>query len=236
MPRRLTCWLLPLAVGVAGCGSQPVPTQPHEPVAVTPALVTPADPPPTKPTPDPTRPADPPVTLPADLGGQAVEKALAKPDALQVDPPTAKPKAYSSRLDRGEVPLPTPPLRPFAPSPPVIASAKPTPPRERPLLDRTPPELPQGKLADRPLAKAPSPPNPGAADVPGRSPQQPDRVSLDDPTADLTAGRVIQTPLPLATAELPFLRLTIPDPFEFIEHLKGKLGRDGELGTKPVDR
>lgn len=234
MPRRLPCWLIPLAaVGLVGCGTPPnPPTPPTDPVAVTPGIVTPADPPATKPTPDPTKPADPPITLPSDLGGQMVEKALATPAALPTDPP-AKPRAYASTFDRSEVPLPGVAFRPFTSTPPAVTSAKPTPPREKTQLDRTPPELPGGKLSDRPLVKADSPSNPGAADVPGRTPQQPDRVSLADPTADLTAGRVIQTALPLAVFDLPFLQLIIPDPFEFVAHLRGKLGRDGELGTKP---
>lgn len=237
MSRRVLRWLVPLAVvGLVGCGTPPAPpTQTGEPVAVTPGIVTPDDPPPTKPTADPTKPADPPVTLPADQGGQAVEKAMASPGPLPTDPPAAKPKAYSSKLDRGDMPLPGVGFRPFASTSPAVTASKPTPPRERPLLDRTPPVLPQGKSVDRPRVKAPSPPNPGAADVPGKTPQQPDRASLIDPTADLTAGRVIQTTLPLNRVELPFLQLFIPNPFEYVEHLKGKPGREGELGTKPVD-
>lgn len=238
MTPRTARWLVPLAVAAAaGCGVPPSPPPaPTEPVAVVPAVVAPADPDLVKPPPEPAKPADPPVTLPADLGGKAVEKALALPAPLPPDLPSAtKPKAYTSAIERGELPLPGVPLRPLAPTPPPVVASKPAPPRERVLLDPSVGELPTGKLTDRPLVKAPSPTNPGAADVPGKAQQQPDRASLADPTADLNAGRIIQTPLPLATADLPFLRLTIPDPFELIEHLKGKLGKDAEFGTKPVE-
>jgi hypothetical protein len=42
----------------------------------------------------------------------------------------------------------------------------------------------------------------------------PDRASLDDPTADLSAAAVQAAAPPPRTAPAPFLRLTLPDPFE----------------------
>jgi len=61
-----------------------------------------------------------------------------------------------------------------------------------------------------------------------------ERASLDDPTADLSAVRVIETPLPVPAIQLPFLRTFIPNPFELAEQLKGKLGRETELGAGPI--
>lgn len=236
-------WLAVFAgVGAAGCGGSP----PPEPCPEVPALVVPkvdegepgqvADPKPTTPDPDrTTKPADPPPSLPSDTGGKAVAKALRTPPPLPADPPAVKqPKPYSSAIDRGELPLPKVPPRAFTPSDPKASGTKPSAPAERNQPNDATATLPEGKATDRPLLKVPSPPNPGAADVPVNAWRQGDRASLDDPTADLSAMRVIVTPLPLATGVLPFVRVSIPDPFELAEQLKGKLGKDTELGTGPV--
>ena len=90
------------------------------------------------------------------------------------------------------------------------------------------------QMKERPPVKADGPRNPLAVDVPMMAWTRPDRASLDDPTVDASAFRVIVTPFPLPTDPLPFVKLTIPDPFEFKEQLKGKVGRDAEFATTPV--
>lgn len=230
-------WLAVFAgLGAVGCGGKP----PAEPTTVTPVLIGPsgsmAEPADTKPDPDKqTKPADPPPSLPSDTGGKAVAKALRTPPPLPADPPAVKqPKPYSSAVDRGEFPLPSVPARAFTPTDPKASGTKPTAPAERNQPNDATAILPEGKATDRPLLKVPTPSNPGAADVPLNAWRQGDRASLDDPTTDLAAMRVIETALPLATGVLPFVRVNIPDPFEFAGHLKGKLGKDTELGTGPV--
>jgi hypothetical protein len=229
-PRRML-WLLPLVVG---CNGQPSPPPADaEPVTVAPVLVAPppADPPAPKPEPQPpAKPADPAPSLPADAGGKAVAKALVQPPPLPADPPTAtKPKKYSSPLDRGELPLPV--VKPQS-----FNASRPSPPPDRGIPDTGMPLLPEGKGSVRPRLKADAPPNPGAADVPMNAWKQPhgERAPLNDPTVDLSAGGVIETKLPTPAMTLPFLRVSIPDPFEWAEHLKGKLGKDTELGTGPI--
>lgn len=229
-------WLSLFAgIGAVGCGG----SQPAEPTTVAPVLITPPvtddlRPPPAD-TDKTTKPADPPPSLPSDMGGKAVAKALRTPPPLPADAPAVKqPKPYSSAVDRGEFPLPSVPPRAFTPTDPKASATKPSPPAERNQPNDTTAALPEGKATDRPLLKVPSPPNPGAADVPLNAWRQNDRASLDDPTTDLAAMRVIVTPLPLATGVLPFVRVSIPDPFELAEQLKGKLGKETELGTGPV--
>lgn len=234
--RHLVRWLVPVvAIGVIGCGG----SQPTQPATAAPAIVPPVTDDiqpanPAQPSP-PAKPADPPVTLPSDTGGKAVAKALVVPLPLPPEAPTVKaPKPYSSAFDRGELPLPTIPPRPLSPSSiPTTTAAKPSPPAQGPLLSGFPGPLPEGKQSDRPLLKAPAPSNPRATDVPVMAWPRQERASLDDPTTDLSAVRVIETPLPIPAIQLPFLRAFIPNPFEFAEQLKGKLGKETELGTTP---
>jgi hypothetical protein len=42
----------------------------------------------------------------------------------------------------------------------------------------------------------------------------PDRVSLDDATMDVSTAAVLQAPLPRRETPVPFVRLSVPDPFE----------------------
>ena len=219
--------LLPLVV-LAGCGAPSAPPQPAATAtAEQPTLALPEQPAP--------KPAPPVVAAPTDLGGKAVEAALRTPAALPTDakPPTA-PKPRASAFDTGDLPTPRLPLTP--PASAALPKAKPglpTPPPERAAPD-VPPPLVGVTLKDRPLLKADGPRNPLAVDVPMTAWLRPDRASVDDPTVDLSAARIIATPLPLPTDPLPFLKLTIPDPFEFKEQLKGKVGRDAEFATTPV--
>lgn len=237
-------WLAPVfTAGVVGCGGSP-PTEPAQlaPVIVAPGTddLRPTEPTPvqTPPTPTPAQPAKPaesPVTRPADTGGKAVGKVLLLPPPLPVDAPAAiKSKPHTSALDRGDLPLPPVTMKPFSPIEPKGNPVKPSPPADRSLPDTAGTILPDGQALTRPLVKAPAPPNAGAADVPLNAWRQGDRAPLADPTADLSAGRVIETTLPTKAGQLPFLRNSIPKPFEFAEHLTGKLGKDTELGTQPV--
>ena len=244
--RTLLHWLVPVVVsaGAVGCGGTPPPTEPATlaPVIVAPVTVDPRSTEPatvqtqaTPTTTQPAKPAESPVTLPADTGGKAVGKVLMLPPPLPAQAPVAvKSVQHTSALDRGELPLPPVAMTPFSPVEPKGNTVKPSPPVERSLPDAMVTTLPDGRAISRALAKALAPPNAGAADVPLNAWRQGDRAPLVDPTADLSAGRVIETPLPASTGQLPFLRAFIPKPFEYAEQLKGKLGKDTELGTQPV--
>lgn len=190
--------------------------------------------------PQPAAPPPPaPFRFPDDAGGKAVAAALAPsvPAEASVGV-TAKPRPRASDLDRGEVPLPKVAAAvPKAP-PPKAKSPKPTPPAER-----VPADLGQAaaadpaavRLTDRGLVRAASPPAPTAADVPPLARQVPDRASLDDPTAEIAAARVVFSAMPVPFAPSWFVRFTIPDPFELAEQMRAKTGAAGELGVGPVN-
>jgi hypothetical protein len=149
----------------------------------------------------------------------------------------AQPRSRTPDLDRGEVPLPKVVASvPRLPSP-AAHSPRPTPPPERVPADlgtavRANPA--QVKMADRPPVRRPPPADPGPADLPPLARPVPDRASLDDPTAELSAARVVFTALPLPAITGWFVRFGIPDPFELAGHLRGKTGFNRELGTAPV--
>ncbi len=182
-------------------------------------------------------PVEPAVKLPDDLGGKAVQKSLMPSVAMPAD--LAGPKAPRPRLtalDRGELTTaPLPIALPATPNP----KAKPAKPSVPP--ERAPADLGQAaaenltgvKFAEKPLVRAEGPMNAGAADVPALARQVVERTPVDDPTAEISAAKLIATIFPFPVGTLPFLKQSIPDPFEFAEQLKGKLPREVEFGTVP---
>jgi len=234
-----------LALGgfaILGCTEAPKP--PDEPaVLAQPALPTlptaPAATVPEQPTPKSTpAPVEPMVKLPDDLGGKAVQKSLMPTPVMPAD--IAGPKAARPRLtelDRGE--LPAAPIAWKVPAVPLLPKVKPARPSIPP--ERAPADLGHAaaenlggvKFTEKPLVRAEAPANAGATDVPALARQIPERAPVDDPTAEISAGKVIETAFPYRVGTLPFLKVTIPDPFEFAEHLKGKLPRETEFGTAP---
>jgi hypothetical protein len=138
--------------------------------------------------------------------------------------------------DRGEWPQPLPTLTPISIPLPAVRSPQPSPPVERtPLLlgIAAAEDLGRIQAKEKPLLRASSPPNPGAADVPLLARQVLDRASLEDPTAEISRNRIVQTPWPLPAIAGPILKLLIPDPFELAEHLKAPIP-SREFGTRPV--
>ncbi len=238
MNRAALLFLAPFAI--AGCGRPaPTPTPTTRAEQPTIAIPMPVDPE-AKPKPEPAKPNAKPVELPSDLGGRAVTATLRLPAPLPPDGTAmAKgPKPRSSDLDRGELPLP-------GIKPPAFAALV---PRAKPPLPSAPPETVPGNLgagsalnplsfqfAERPRAKAPTPVAATAADVPAQARPSNPAPNYDDPTADWVAQKIIQTPFPKPSLTLPFSRVSLPDPFEFLEHLKGPLGRDpNDLARDPV--
>jgi hypothetical protein len=186
-------------------------------------------------------PAVAPLPFPTDRGAQAVLNALAP--APSSSPPLLKPqtgpKPRISDVERGELPASKVsvkvPSLPVAKAPPV----KLTPPAERlnpdlgqaVLIDPA-----QVKLAPNPptFRPVPQPPKLGADDLPQLSRRVDDRASLEDPTAELSAGRIINTPLPMPMIQIGFLKVSIPDPFELVEQLRGPIPGP-EFGEKPAN-
>ena len=169
-----------------------------------------------------------------DLAERAVRTAL-MPDiaaaTILLTATALRPRVTD--LDCGDLPLPktTIPL-PTAPLP-LARLVLPTAPVERPpvgLGTAAAVEVGAFPLTVRLRVNAAPP----AADVPAMARQLPDRAAVEDPTADLSATDVLSTPLPLPSFARPYLKAVIPDPFEFAEHLKGKLGTETECGAAPV--
>ena len=184
------------------------------------------------------KPVEPVAKLPDDLGGKAVQKSLMPTLTMPGD--IAGPKSSKVRiteLDRGELPAPATVWKvPSAPLLPKVKPAKPSVPPERAPTDlghAAAENLGGVKFAEKPLVRAEAPVNAGATDVPAFARQIVERTPVDDPTADISAGKVIETAFPYPVGPLPFLKVTIPDPFEFVEQLKGKLPREKEFGTVP---
>ena len=233
-------------IALGGCNDAPAPPPAAE-SAVTqtaPALPVPAPPATGKgpavdiqtvPQPAPVEPA---AKLPDDLGGKAVQKVLGPAPAMTGDSLASKaPRPRSTEFDRAEWPSPVLAVRLPATPNPKVKPAKPSLPPERAPTDlgqAATQNLSAVKFADRPLARAETPANSAAADLPPMARQQTERVSLEDPTAELSASKVIDTLFPVPVGTLPFLKLSIPDPFEYAEQLKGKLPRSAEFGTAPA--
>jgi hypothetical protein len=173
------------------------------------------------------RPAAPPFRFAGDRGGKQVELALA-PAAPAVPPPAVTgPRPRAAAAERTEFALPTPTVAaaPLPVSP--RRAARPSPPPERVPAATTVilvVRLPEGPLvADR---------KPAAAGLPPLARPVPDRVSVEDPTADLSTARIVHTVLPVPRLAVPFLRLMLPDPFELAGQIR--LPPMPELATAPV--
>jgi len=227
------------AAGLIGCSDTPTPPPIAEATAakVEPALPTPATNPVTiaqQPQPAPVEPV---AKLPDDLGGKAVQKSLMPTLKMPGDLPGPKaPRPRTGEFDRGELPEPKFTIRMPGNPIPKGKPAKPSAPPERAPADlgqAAAENLSGVKFAEKPLVRAESPANAGAADVPMLARQLVERAPTDDPTAEISAAKVIATVFPFPVVTLPFLKMTIPDPFEFAEQLKGKLPRETEFGTVP---
>jgi hypothetical protein len=66
----------------------------------------------------------------------------------------------------------------------------------------------QGKL------RVPSPDVNQPIPLPRLGQPLPDRAALDDPTLEASTAAALAKPLPVRTSKAPFLKLTIPDPYE----------------------
>ena len=241
MPLRTAVLSAAGCLALSGCGA-PADSPAVAAAPTLPAAEVPKDGPAPQPLPQPVgqpapKPVEPPTT-PSDLAGKVVQKALMPSVTGGPALPAVKAaKPRTTDFDRGELPLPKVVVVPTPAPLPKGKPALPSPPAERaPVSVGDAAAVPLGAFPqpDRPLLKAASPVNPGATDVPALARQLPDRAPVDDPTVDLSAKGIIVTPFPLPASVLPYLREVIPNPFEFAEHLKGKLGKETEFGTAPA--
>jgi hypothetical protein len=211
-----------LLLAVAGCGKARMvraptsvgPEDPEQPV-VRVARASPEAEPPSRSTDPPAQPEA--FTFPADRGGELLSKELTP--ARPLPEPAAKPRRFkvSPSLEAPELPLP----------PSLAGHAAPPPerPRKPPLPRLITPEAMTGLTLEVALPKAqPMPVGVRAKEVgpdvnkpaplPILGQQVPDRASLADATTEASAAAMLQATMPVRQRAVPFLRLTIPDPFE----------------------
>jgi hypothetical protein len=105
--------------------------------------------------------------------------------------------------------------------PRLPASTPSSPLRPRLILDETLGGFPDALI----LPQVPDFPDAGRVRVPSRDVHEPlalpiqgqpvpDRASLDDPTTDASIAAALAAPIPARTTKAPFLKLTLPDPYE----------------------
>jgi hypothetical protein len=239
----------PLAVslGLVGCGQQPadppvsqaqvpanvvVAAGPTEPATGEPVVV-----PASQGQPKPPEPAA--FEYPADLGGKSVAKAVA-PDrpALAAERFAARPrprKLPTRLLDPEPIPRGNYSLPPLLPK--KAASVKPVAPPERvPVAlgagaDAVP-ARPTFPVAAGVTERAPDVKLPPAMPTLGRPLTE--RVGLDDPTAEAGNAAITSPPVKVPLAPAAFLKVSVPDPFEFGAQVKPKVPPAADPGLAPV--
>jgi hypothetical protein len=162
-------------------------------------------------------------------------KALASKPAPLPDAREHKPKGRDSSIERGELPAGIPSATIPSLPPPTRKPALPSPPAEgvsHRIGDGAELDWRGFRQPVAPPVKAPPRPEPSAADVPRLGFPQPDRIPTDDPTAELSTARIVNTLLMAPTITAPFVRLLLPDPFEFAGQLKPSPAP--EFATTPV--
>jgi hypothetical protein len=221
-----------LSIGLLGCARQP-PEPPQAAVAV-PVEAKPAA---------PVHPNDSDVApveshYPLNVGARVVEQAVA-PDTPALTPAERFGTAPAPRVGRVAVPEPVAKAKyTLPPVPPAKAAnvALGQPP------ERVPPDLGNGATA------VPAKPTlPVAAGITERArdvnlpPAMPilgrpaaDRVGLDDPTAELGHAAVANPPVKVALTPAAFLKVALPDPFEYGEQVRPKVPPAAEPGLTPV--
>ncbi|HEV2946771.1 MAG TPA: hypothetical protein VGX70_05310 [Gemmataceae bacterium] len=160
--------------------------------------------------------------FPADKGGQLLADRLRPANQI---PPLPEEKATASKrlagsakLENPEVPLPKI-LTLHLPSLPLTKTKqiRPTLVEGEPPLSRERLDLPGPgpvKLAAGPKVAWPSPDINQPMPLPILARLVTDRASLDDPSGDASQAAALAAKVPDRTTPAPFLKLTIPDPFE----------------------
>ena len=160
--------------------------------------------------------------FPPDRGGQMLANQLRPanhiPPLPNEKPLESKRRSSLSRIDNPDLSLP-PVVVPLPPSIPLakIKPVRPTlvegePPLSRQRLDLGDPA--PVRFAAGPNIAWPSPDVNQPMPLPILARPVPDRASLDDPSSEASQAAALATKVPDRTAPAPFLRLTLPDPFE----------------------
>lgn len=173
-------------------------------------------------------------TEPVELA-KPVADALRPKVAPLVDAKVKAPRVRSSDVERGDLPSAKPSAT-AVPLPPIKRKATvPSPPNEAissRVGEGSEMNWRDSKFPESPAVKSPPRPEPTAADVPRLGYPVSDRIPVDDPTAEISTLRIVNTLILAPTIAAPFVRLMLPDPFEFAEHVKAT--PTSEFATLPV--
>jgi hypothetical protein len=165
-----------------------------------------------------------------DDGGKLLAKRLAPPAPAPIGPPRVTLSPRDRQLP-GSIANPEIPGALGSLAPPHLPLPSRIDFQPMPLPDRVPAEIsqsvpstperivfPVGSLAknDTPDVKQPTA-------LPILARPTPDRASLEDPTVEFTAQSIINNNLPLRSTTAPFVKVTLPDPFENVEAAKVKV-------------
>jgi hypothetical protein len=160
--------------------------------------------------------------FPNDLGGKLLAELLPPSDRLPrlpADSP-AGPRRFATPRGLEQAELTWPVSQADLPSSSLGVKARlprlrPAP-EESPLLsylaDPAPPERPQVVAASRVKQWSPDVSQPLPMPILGQ--KQPESVSGDDPTADVTTAAALAVPHLQRSKPAPFLKLTLPEPYE----------------------
>lgn len=166
------------------------------------------------------------AVYPDDRGGKLLGELLTPPRGAAGDPDkhaTAKKLPGIAALERPDLRAPLSLADPGLPSANLTPKTSPIQPHslpDDPPLTRNPldglavprrEELPAGPTV---RIDSPDPDKPMA--VPVLAVPVSDRASLDDPTRDYSTGLALAVILPERVEPTPFIKLTLPDPFEHI--------------------
>ncbi|MCS6866048.1 MAG: hypothetical protein RMJ56_08430 [Gemmataceae bacterium] len=233
-----------LLVALGGCSSPSPPETPAE----TPALSLPTVPPPLVRETDQTKtaidtPPPPPepsaFRFPADRAGEALAK-VSRPELPVTFPverwaesplPRAIPTALAepqpvSRLKLALPAIDTPPR--------AVHPSWPVPPERLPIvvgLDEVPtkPVLPVSQMKPARAADPNVPPP-----LPTLARKVTDRVPVTDPTHEATNAAISSRPVQVTWTPSPFFKATIPDPFDYADHVKHEVPREAQPAVTPV--
>src|SRR5262245_51268840 len=160
--------------------------------------------------------------FPADKGGRLLADRLRPanqiPPMLEEKPAQSKRTTGVAKVENPDLSLPkilisAPPSIPKSttkPIRPTLVAGEPPLARERLDLPTPAPV----KLAAGPKVTSPSPDVNQPIPLPILARQVMDRASLEDPSGDASQTAALAAKVPDRTTPAPFLRLTIPDPFE----------------------
>jgi hypothetical protein len=174
--------------------------------------------------------------FPGDPGGKHLGTLLPPRENFRLPPESPSGPRPHPALPALENPTLPPPLGqaalPRLSAEKASRPARPGPlPEDTPLLSYygTPPQPHEPALTPGVLAKAPSPSVGRPVPPPVLGQPVPDPAPLDDPTTDASLAAALAAPMPSRTNPAPFLKLTLPDPFENREtgRLRGTPPEDG---------